>query len=103
MVAEAVFPLAPASVDLSVLPGLAAGTWEHGLTVITATQLSTKQELSPSSIFSLWEGSREFTDRSCLKKSPVQWETLEMLSRKSYQKCTLLNPLCFQKYGWQVK
>lgn len=85
MVAEAGFPLAPASVNLSLLPALAAGNWEHGPTVITATQLSTRQKLSQSSIFSLWEGSREFTDHSCLKKSPVQWETLEMLSRKSYQ------------------
>lgn len=51
MVAEAGFPLAPASVNLSLLPALAAGNWEHGPTVITATQLSTRQKLSQSSIF----------------------------------------------------
>lgn len=73
------------SLDLPLLPGLAAGTWEHRLTVITVTQLGTRQELSQSSIVSLWEGSREFTDHSCLKRSPVQGETPEKLSRNSYQ------------------
>lgn len=85
MVTEAGFHLAPASTDLPHLPGLAAGTWEDALTDIMVTQLCIREELSQSSIVSLWESSREFTDHSCLKKSPVQWETLEKLLRNSYQ------------------
>lgn len=65
--------------DLPLLPGLTAGSWGHGLTDITVTQLCTKEELSQSRIVSPEKILGNFTDHSCFKKRLVEHETLELL------------------------